>query len=93
MKEVQARLYQADLHGCLLRVAESPQAHRVGASGIVVRDSQDAFHLVTPQDKLIIVAKKPCVFEYKMDARRVVVLLGAGLAAAGRGQGGSGSRR
>jgi len=79
LKEVQERLYNIDLHGCMLRVAESANEWHAGLSGVVVRDSKTALLLVTPDDRLVLVPKKSSVFEYQLDQRRAVVLLGSGL--------------
>ena len=58
----------------------------MGLRGIVVRDSCAAFFLVTPEDRVIMVPKKPCVFEFSIDGKKVVTLLGAGLVEVARQQ-------
>ena len=66
-----------------MRVAEAPPGSNLGGvRGVVVRDAATSFVLVTPEGAVRRVPKAPCVFEYDVDARRVVTLLGAGLAAA-----------
>ena len=79
LKEAQQLAFNADLHGCLLRVVEAPEHRYVDLRGIVVRDSRTAFFLVTPDDRVVMIPKKNCVFEFAIDAKRVVTLLGSGL--------------
>jgi ribonuclease P protein subunit POP4 len=84
-QDVEARLYAADLRGCLMRAAASKEARYRGLQGIVVRDTANTLQLVTPQDRLLVVPKKACTWEFDADRRRVVTLLGPGLAARGAG--------
>ena len=90
LKEAHQLLLQADLHGCFLRVIEAPETRLVGVRGIVVRNTQNTFYLVTPEDRVVVIPKKPCVFEFSVDDKRVVTLLGAGLVTQAGQQGGSG---
>ena len=83
LKEAHQLLLQADLHGCFLRVIEAPETRLVGVRGIVVRNTQNTFYLVTPEDRVVVIPKKPCVFEFSVDDKRVVTLLGAGLVTQG----------
>ena len=48
-----ARLVQSDLHGSQLHVTHSRDAARVGKHGTVVMDTPNAFHLVSPDDRLL----------------------------------------
>jgi ribonuclease P protein subunit POP4 len=43
----EASLLQVDLHGAVLHVARARQASHVGTSGVVLKDSRNAFHIVT----------------------------------------------
>jgi len=72
---VRELLYGAEMHGCDIKVIEAPGERHIGLTGIVVRDSQSAFHLVTPDDRLVLLPKKSHVFEYRLDGRKVVILL------------------
>lgn len=78
-KDLQQRVVSADLHGAYLRVAEARESRVRGVSGIVIRDSVSAFHVVTKKDRCVVVPKRHCVFEFRLDATRVVTLLGDGL--------------
>lgn len=92
LKEAQQLAFNADLHGCLLRVIEAPEPRHVGLRGIVVRNSLNAFFLVTPDDRIVMIPKNNCVFEFAIDGKRVVTLLGSGLLAAGSTGGGAGKK-
>lgn len=76
-----AALLGADLHGCLLRVAESGEARYRGVEGVVVRDGLHAFVVVTKDDRTVTLPKRACVFEYGLGRGRVVRLLGSNLGA------------
>jgi hypothetical protein len=54
-----AALVQSDLHGAELRVAQSKDAGRLGKQGTVVMDTPNAFHLVSPDDRLFGVPRLP----------------------------------
>jgi hypothetical protein len=43
----EATLLQVDLHGALLHVTRARQAGHVGTAGIVLKDTRNAFHIVT----------------------------------------------
>lgn len=84
-----ALLHGADLHGCLLRVVESDEARWRGVEGVVVRDTQQTFVVITKEGRVAALPKRPCVFEYGIGRGRAVRLLGRGLvelAASGRGR-------
>ncbi|PSC76792.1 ribonuclease P subunit p29 [Micractinium conductrix] len=92
--DLEARLYGADLHGCLMRVAHTADRRYQGVRGIVVRETANTLQLVAPDSRLLTVPKQLCTWEFDADRRRVVTLLGPGLAqrsgAAGGGGGGGG---
>jgi ribonuclease P protein subunit POP4 len=90
LKEAQQLAFNADLHGCLLRVVEAPAPQHVGLTGIVVRNSRNAFFLVTPDDRIVMIPKNNSVFEFAIDGKRVVTLLGSGLLASATNTGSGG---
>lgn len=65
------RLMMVDLHGAILTVGESKVGSDVGLSGLVIRESRSAFHLLTLQNKVKIVPKKGHVFSFDIDGRCV----------------------
>lgn len=70
-----AALLQLDLHGCMIRIAQHRDARLVGVSGVVAKYSDAAFHVVSRDDRLHIVARLPgCEVQYQIDAKRVVSL-------------------
>lgn len=77
--ELLKRLYAADLHGCLIRVAETREKRCLKVNGIVVRDSKTCFHIVTRDDRLVIVPKQHNVFEFLLTPKQIIVLIGDGL--------------
>lgn len=50
---VEQRVMMADLHGAILTVSESKCGSDVGLSGIVIRESSSAFHLMTQKRDLV----------------------------------------
>ncbi|EFN57778.1 hypothetical protein CHLNCDRAFT_57293 [Chlorella variabilis] len=91
VQDVEARLYGADLHGCLIRVSAMLEPRYQGLRGIVVRDTANTLQLVTPENRFVVVPKRACTWEFDADRRRVVTLLGPGLAQRCAGAGGSSS--
>jgi ribonuclease P protein subunit POP4 len=71
-----ALLLQADMHGCLLRVVESGEPRWQGLEGIVVRDTQETFIVVTKDSRVVTLPKRRCTFEYSLGQGRVVRLGG-----------------
>lgn len=82
-KEVYQLLINADYHGCFLRVSSvhTKDQRWQGLRGIVVRNTLHTFMIITPDDRLVVVPKKPCVFECAVGSNgaRVVTMLGRGL--------------
>lgn len=74
-----AVLLGAEMHGCLLRVVECDEQRWQGIEGIVVRDTQQTFVVVTKEGQVLTLPKRRCVFEYGLGRGRVVRLLGRNL--------------
>lgn len=56
----------ADLHGAYVTVVRSGCVGRVGARGVVVRDTRHTMEIITRKDKLVVVPKEGSVFEVKV---------------------------
>ena len=56
------QLLQSDLHGALLQVVRARCPHHVGATGIVVQETVNAFRLITERDKVVMLPKKGTQF-------------------------------
>lgn len=71
-------LASADMHGALVEVVRSRCVSRVGVKGIVVRDSQYVFEVVTEGDKLKSECALPCalilVYEELMTNWRMIAI-------------------
>ncbi|KAF2273592.1 ribonuclease-like protein P complex subunit Pop4 [Westerdykella ornata] len=59
-------LVSADMHGALLEVVRSRCVSRVGLKGIVVRDSQFAFEIVTEGSALKLIPKEHTMFRFEI---------------------------
>jgi len=59
-----AKLVKADFHGSIVTVRRSRNAALVGASGIVVQETENTFKVVTRQDKLKVLPKQGSVFVF-----------------------------
>eukprot|EP00048_Salpingoeca_helianthica_P012454 m.181880 g.181880 ORF g.181880 m.181880 type:complete len:281 (-) comp15378_c10_seq2:24-866(-) len=60
---IQAKLIKADFNGAVLTVTRSRNVSLVRASGIVIRETENSFQLVTRADRVITVPKAHSVFE------------------------------
>lgn len=61
-----AKLCSADFHGAELQVVRSRCVGRVGARGIVVKDSKFAFEIVTREDTRKLIPKEHTVFKFEV---------------------------
>ncbi|KAF8468522.1 RNase P/MRP, p29 subunit [Russula ochroleuca] len=59
-----AKLVKADFHGSIMTVRRSKNAALVGASGIVVQETENTFKVVTRKDKLKVLPKQGSVFAF-----------------------------
>ncbi|KAI9431123.1 RNase P/MRP p29 subunit [Lactarius indigo] len=59
-----AKLLKADFHGSIVTVRRSKNAALVGASGIVVQETENTFKVVTQKDKLKVLPKQGSVFVF-----------------------------
>jgi ribonuclease P protein subunit POP4 len=59
-------LASADFHGAEIEVVRSSDAGKVGLKGIVVRDTQFTFVIVTRKDEIKTVPKRNAVFRYEI---------------------------
>lgn len=70
---MQARLLTADLHGVMIAVVESKSTSYMGTNGIMVRETENTFGIMTIKDKLRVVPKAGTVFTLQLDALRVTL--------------------
>jgi ribonuclease P protein subunit POP4 len=67
------RLLAADLHGAILAVVESKSTSYVGTQGIMIRETDQTFGIITLQDKLRVVPKAGAVFMLQLDSLRITL--------------------
>ncbi|KAH7684628.1 ribonuclease P protein subunit p29 [Aphelenchoides avenae] len=72
------RLLKADFHGCILRVSHSQNPSQIGLHGIVIHESRFTFQMITKADKVIVIPKEGCTFQFVM-AGKVFTLFGDAL--------------
>jgi len=59
-----AKLVKADFHGSIMIVRRSRNAALVGASGIVVQETENTFKVVTREDRLKVLPKQGSIFTF-----------------------------
>ncbi|KAH9023259.1 Rof/RNase P-like protein [Lactarius hengduanensis] len=59
-----AKLVKADFHGSIVTVRRSKNAALVGASGIVIQETENTFKVVTQKDRLKVLPKQGAVFVF-----------------------------
>ena len=72
------KLVRSDFHGANLKIISSTIEPLIDLQGIVVKESLKTFTLVTPKDKVVVVVKEKCVFEFWIGERKFEIL-GAGI--------------
>ncbi|KAJ1779943.1 RNase P/RNase MRP complex subunit [Coemansia sp. RSA 518] len=70
------RLIKADLHGAKLSVERSKCPNFVGISGIVAQETKNAFKLITPDNRLVVVPKTRCVFALELSSDSQCLIYG-----------------
>lgn len=70
---LQPRLLAADLHGAILAVVESKSTSYVGTQGIMIRETDKTFGIITMQDKFRVVPKAGAVFMLQLDSLRITL--------------------
>lgn len=76
--ELGARLVKADVHGALVCVCRALSSALVGLTGIVVKETQHTFTLVTPANQFRVIPKRDAVFTLRV-SDTLVTLFGAHL--------------
>ncbi|XP_071959344.1 ribonuclease P protein subunit p29-like [Antedon mediterranea] len=65
MKQFQAKLLKADLHGCIMTVTKSKCPTYIGQSGILLQETRNVFKIITKEDKLKTIPKANSIFTYE----------------------------
>lgn len=71
--KLRPRLLAADLHGAILAVVESKDTYYAGIQGIMIRETDNTFGIITPQDKFRVVPKSGSVFMLQLDSLRITL--------------------
>ncbi|XP_020230124.1 ribonuclease P protein subunit p29 [Cajanus cajan] len=66
-------LLGADLHGAIILVVECKIIHFTGISGIMIRETAEAFGIITEDNKFRVVPKKVSVFVFQVDCWKVTL--------------------
>ncbi|XP_061376224.1 ribonuclease MRP protein subunit POP4 [Gastrolobium bilobum] len=66
-------LLGADLHGAIILVVECKITHFTGISGIMIRETAEAFGIITEDNKFRVVPKKVSVFVFQVDCWKVTL--------------------
>ncbi|GAQ92200.1 Ribonuclease P family protein [Klebsormidium nitens] len=61
-----SRLLTADYHGAFLSVSASKDPTYIGTEGLIVRETQNTFQMVTTQNRLQVVPKRGSIFQMKL---------------------------
>ncbi|XP_058778401.1 ribonuclease MRP protein subunit POP4 [Vicia villosa] len=66
-------LLGADLHGAIILVVECKLTHFTGTGGIMIRETAEAFGIITENNKFRVVPKKGSVFRLQVDCWKVTL--------------------
>ncbi len=70
-------LKQIDYHGCCLSVVKSSSKSFIGVSGLVLQDKKNVFYLLTKENRIKIVPKFGCLFEFEILGFCRMILVGS----------------
>ncbi|CAG7873849.1 hypothetical protein BRARA_E00344 [Brassica rapa] len=71
--QLTSSLLSADLHGAFMFVPECKIASFTGVQGIMIRETSQTFGIITRDDKLRVVPKKPSVFIIQLDCWKITL--------------------
>lgn len=60
-------LLKADYHGCIFRVVKSRCGSYIGKEGMVIKETENTFQLLTRDDKFFIIPKNGSVFQFNFE--------------------------
>ncbi|KAG2389029.1 hypothetical protein C9374_014429 [Naegleria lovaniensis] len=60
-------LLKADYHGCIFRVVKSRCGSYIGKEGMVIKETENTFQLLTRDDKFYIIPKNGSVFQFNFE--------------------------
>lgn len=66
LKALYPKLLRADYHGCILTVSRSKCPSYIGASGILLQETKNAFKIITKDDKLKMIPKASSLFTFEL---------------------------
>ena len=75
----EARLLAADFHGCLITVSQAANPCHIGLTGLVIKDTAQAFTVITKADRTHHIQKHKSVFCFNIGSNSQVTLLGTNL--------------
>ncbi|TPX33090.1 hypothetical protein SmJEL517_g03926 [Synchytrium microbalum] len=61
------KILKADFHGCLLTVIRSKCPSYIGTTGILFKETEKLFHLVTADDQVKLIPKSNSVFSFSLN--------------------------
>lgn len=67
-------LLGADLHGAIILVVECKLTHFIGTGGIMIRETAEAFGIITEDNKFRVVPKKGSVFVLQVDCWKATLI-------------------
>lgn len=70
---IQQKLSKADLHGAILSVVRSRCPSLVGAEGILIRETENTFDIVSAANRLLTIPKAHSVFQISVGAVRCTI--------------------
>uniref|UniRef100_A0A0G4GR22 Uncharacterized protein n=1 Tax=Chromera velia CCMP2878 TaxID=1169474 RepID=A0A0G4GR22_9ALVE len=71
--ESATRLLGGDLHGAILTVESSKVPSLIGASGILLKETEQTFQVISRDNRLRILLKEPSVFAVQVGTRRFLL--------------------
>lgn len=73
-----SKLIKADFHGAILKVLQAKCKTYEGQSGIIIKETNKTFKIVTKQNRIVLILKQNCIFLFEI-LNKVVKLYGCHL--------------
>ncbi|KAJ7561880.1 hypothetical protein O6H91_03G045500 [Diphasiastrum complanatum] len=71
---IQSRLLAADLHGAIMEVLDSKIVSFIGVQGIMIRETENTFGIITSNDQLKVIPKSGSIFLLQLENLRVMLI-------------------
>mmetsp|Transcript_34092 Transcript_34092/g.45069 ORF Transcript_34092/g.45069 Transcript_34092/m.45069 type:complete len:292 (-) Transcript_34092:212-1087(-) len=72
-KSLSNKVLKADLHGCLMKIAESKVSSLLHKQGILIKETEDIFKIITDQNQILCIPKQTSKFAFQVGSQTFIM--------------------